>query len=163
MDKDITWAIVVSIKHHSVLRLVKKLIKVGISPSHIIVVTNVTNTEPLLAVGILQENILKKGIVGYAGSLIAATQKVVQYNPGAILVNLSSEFDGDLEDEKALLVTGTEKASRRHALFIGSTETEDGIAVWRAEALIMAVTEGLVPKKATFGELTAKLSQVTVL
>ena len=89
MDKDITWAIIVSIKHHSVLKLVKKLIKMGISPSHIIVVTNVTHIEPLVALGVLQDNILKKGIVGYAGSLIMGTEKVVQYNPGAILVNLS--------------------------------------------------------------------------
>lgn len=161
MKEGNVWAVVVSIKHHSVQKLVTRLIALGFVPARIIVFTNM-NPAPLEALGIPSENIRKKGQVGYVGSLIMGAEVVMQFDTNAIIVNLSSEFEGELDDMSELLFSATLMARRTHAILLGSTETEDGISVWRAEAIMAAVMKG-VSKRAKFKELTTNLSQCTIL
>ena len=174
------WAVIVSVRHKKVVELVKQAIAIGINPIRIIVVTNRDKTNTLTSLGVPPENILDKDpvdcrkeaakaakgmeTVGYAGALIKGAEKVVQYDPGATLVNLSSEYKGNLADVSDLILSATLMVRRANTVIIGSTETEDGIAIWRVESLITAVTNGSIKKKGTkFKDLTAKLSQLTIL
>ncbi len=156
------WAVIVSINHRSVTGLVKQSLKIGILPEHIVVVTNVKRKSAMLKLGVLPENILKKGRdIGYAGALIKGMSHIMQYDTGAITINLSSEFKGNMLDKKEEIERVAPQAIRSQACMIGSINTEDGIGVWRAEAIHTPVITQNIKRGAKFGELTAVVEFAT--
>ena len=166
MSVDVTnvWVIIVSIRHQSVLRLIRRALDLGAARDRIIVVSNRKDVRYEKA-GIPSENILKKKTYGYVGALIVATEKVLQYDTGAIIVNVSSEYRGNMKLEKAkwTILSAILRAKRTHGVIIGSTTDENGIAVWRAEAIITTVAENnLSRNKTKFQDLVSKFG-ITVL
>lgn len=149
------WVIIVSIKHHPVSKLIRWARKLGVPRDQIVVVTNEEDANYERA-GIFPEYILEKKDYGYVGAMTAATGKIIQYNAGAITINVSSEREGGISLRKAkkLISKAVSLIKGARAVVIGSTTEESGIAVWRCETIFTAMM-GRKLTKTSFQDLVS--------
>lgn len=159
MEKGNIWIIVVSVKHRSAQKLIKQLVKKGFNPFRIVVVTNITNTEPLLELGIAPEHIKRKDFAGYAGALDIGAGVVVCNDPGASIIGLSTELTVETNEDKEHMgnmfstsISVENSVTKRQGFIVGS-KFEDGIIVCRAETIMTPFMKGLKHRGTTFKEL----------
>ncbi len=137
MNKGNLYVVIVSVKHKSVLKLVQKLTEKGFNPARIIVVTNIQNVDPLLALGVLPNNIGRKNRAGFAGALNIGAEIAVRNDTFASMICLSTEIDADkqLMELFSRAIERESDITKKKIILLGS-QGEDGVLVCRAETIM---------------------------
>lgn len=136
LNKGNIYVVIVSVKHKSAIKLAQRLIKKGFNPARIVVVTNITNIEPLLALGILPKNIGKKNRAGFAGGLNIGSEMAVRNDTFASVICLSTEIaEKRLMEVFATAIECEGDITKKKMFAIGS-KGEDGMLVCRAETIM---------------------------
>jgi len=136
LNKGNIYVVIVSVKHKSAIKLAQKLIKKGFNPARIVVVTNIMNVEPLLALGILPKNIGKKNRAGFAGGLNLGSEMAVRNDTFASVICLSTEIaEKRLMEVFATAIECEGDITKKKMFAIGS-KGEDGMLVCRAETIM---------------------------
>jgi hypothetical protein len=126
----------VSVKHGSAIKLAQKLIKKGFNPARIVVVTNITNVEPLLALGILPRNIGRKNRAGFAGALNLGAEMAVRNDTFASIICISTEISEKKMIELFSRAIEREGDITKKKMYVLGSRGEDGMLVCRAETIM---------------------------
>ena len=106
--------------------VIENFTKVGVKPTHIVVITTNDNQTNLAKQQALPRGVLSQNIVqispdyGYAGAMVKASEFIVRHDPSAIVINTPSDQYLDANDDFALTIQrAIDAAKQNHAVIVG--------------------------------------------